>query len=115
MICSGYTKVWELGSKELVELDGARGTTLRVTRGTLWLTQEGDPRDIVLEAGDAYTIESGGLTIIEAQEAATVCVLSHHIDEIHVRHEAKAPSGGFRGWLRSVAEGSLSRRWVPRF
>ncbi len=67
MVCSGYTKVWELASGELVKLDGARGTTLRVTRGTLWLTLERDMRDIVLTAGDAFTIERGGLTLVEAQ------------------------------------------------
>ena len=36
MACDGYTKVWEPLTGELVGLDGARGTTLRVTRGTLW-------------------------------------------------------------------------------
>ncbi len=61
MICAGYTKVWDLAPGELVQLDGARGTTLRVTRGTLWITQERDTRDIVLSAGDAFTIDRGGL------------------------------------------------------
>jgi hypothetical protein len=49
MLCAGYTKVWELAPNELVKLDGARGTTLRVTRGVLWLTLEDDTRDVVLE------------------------------------------------------------------
>ena len=60
MLCAGYTKVWDLASGELVRLDGARGTTLRVTRGTLWITLENDTRDIVLTAGDSYTIDRGG-------------------------------------------------------
>ena len=34
MLCAGYTKVWDLAPDELVRLDGARGTTLRVTSGT---------------------------------------------------------------------------------
>ena len=41
MVCDGYTKVWDLAPGELVRLDGARGTTLRVTRGTLWITLRG--------------------------------------------------------------------------
>jgi Protein of unknown function (DUF2917) len=81
MLCDGYTKVWDLTSGELVRLDGARGTTLRVTRGTLWITLENDTRDIVLAAGDSYTIDRGGLTLIEAQEAAAVCVMAHYLDE----------------------------------
>ena len=68
MACSGYTKVWELTAGELIGLDGARGTTLRVTRGTLWVTLERDTRDVVLSAGDTFTIDRGGLTLIEAQD-----------------------------------------------
>ena len=102
MLCAGYTKVWDLSSGELVRLDGARGTTLRVTRGTLWITLENDPRDIVLTAGDSYTIDRGGLTLIEAQEATAVCVMAHYADE--VRHPAQiAPRRGrFAAWFASA-------------
>ena len=75
MLCAGYTKVWDLSAGELVRLDGARGTTLRVTRGNLWITLENDTRDIVLAAGDSYTIDRGGLTLIEAQEITAVCAM----------------------------------------
>ncbi len=71
MACDGNTKVWELAAREILRLDGARGTTVRVTRGTLWLTLENDPRDIVLTTGDSFTIDRGGLTVIEAQGNAT--------------------------------------------
>jgi len=110
MLCGGYTKVWDLASGELVELDGARGTTLRVTRGTLWLTQERDIRDVMLSAGDVYTIERGGRTIVEALGRATVCVLARHVDEVHV--PAWRPTLGQRvgDWLSSV---STARRFVP--
>jgi len=81
MLCTGYTKVWELAPSELVRLPEARGTTLRVTRGTLWMTLQDDTRDIVLEAGDSYVIDRGGLTLIEAQKASTVCVLGRHVEE----------------------------------
>ena len=102
MLCAGYTKVWDLASGELVRLDGARGTTLRVTRGTLWITLENDTRDIVLTAGDSYTIDRGGLTLIEAQGAAAVCVMAHYVDEVH--HPAvNAPRrGSVATWLASV-------------
>ena len=115
MVCAGYTKVWELASGEHVKLDGARGTTLRVTRGTLWLTQERDTRDIVLSAGDVFTIERGGLTLIGAHRNATVCVLARHVNEVHV--PARRPGAGerLREWLRSVGAADVARRWVPYF
>jgi hypothetical protein len=101
MLCAGYTKVWDLAAGELVRLDGARGTTLRVTRGTLWLTLENDTRDIVLTAGDSYTIDRGGLTLIEAQGASSVCVLARYVDA--VRHPAVAAPRRRRlaAWLAS--------------
>ena len=102
MLCAGYTMVWDLSAGELVRLDGARGTTLRVTRGRLWITQEDDTRDIVLAAGDSYTIDRGGLTLIEAQDAAAVCVMAHYVEE--VRHPAATPRRRNRvaAWLASV-------------
>ena len=106
MLCTGYTKIWELARNELVRLDGARGTTLRVTRGTLWITLENDTRDIVLTAGDSYTIDRGGLTLVEAQSASTVCVLAHHVEESRQRANRPAvnrPAAypGIAGWLGS--------------
>ena len=100
MLCTGYTKVWELAPNQLVKLDEARGTTLRVTRGTLWITLEDDTRDLVLEAGDSYMIDRDGLTLVEAQRASTVCVLEHKAQQTH--HFAdRASRLGFTGWLRS--------------
>ena len=54
----------------LVDIDG---TTLRVTRGSVWITQENDTRDIVLRAGDTWMVERSGLTILEAQRDTTIC------------------------------------------
>ena len=73
-----------------------------MTRGKLWITLENDTRDIVLAAGDSYTIDRGGLTLVEAQDAATVCVMAHYVEEIH--HPATTPPRRNRvvTWLASV-------------
>jgi hypothetical protein len=102
MLCTGYTKVWELTPNEIVRLDGARGTTLRVTSGGLWVTLENDKRDIVLTAGDSYTIDRGGLTLVEAQGKSTVCVLAHHVEETRQPAKSKARPRGVAGWLASI-------------
>jgi hypothetical protein len=113
MVCGGYTKVWDLASGEVVRMDGARGTTLRVTRGTLWLTQERELRDIVLSAGDVFTIERGGVTLVEALDGATVCVLARHVDEVRMRAGRKTLGRRVGDWLHSVAEAGMNRRWAP--
>ena len=114
MVCDGYTKVWDLAPDELVKLDGARGTTLRVTRGTVWITLENDTRDVVLKAGDAFTVDRGGLTLVEAQEQATVCVMGRAIDEVHVRTREPAQQARIANWLRSF-DVARPGRPVPYF
>ena len=114
MVCDGYTKVWDLVPDELVRLDGARGTTLRITRGTVWITLENDTRDVVLNAGDVFTIDRGGLTLVEAQENTTVCVMGRPIDEVHVRGRQPVPEDRAR-WLQSIGAADLNRRFVPYY
>jgi Protein of unknown function (DUF2917) len=50
----------------LHRLDDARGVLVSALTGTLWITQQGDARDIVLEAGDDALIEHDGLTLVTA-------------------------------------------------
>jgi hypothetical protein len=115
MACDGYTKVWDLAPDELVRLDGARGTTLRVTRGVVWITLENDTRDVVLTAGDVFTIDRSGLTLVEAQGRTTVCVMGRPIDEIHVRGRKPALHERAQGWLQSLGITGIDRRIVPYY
>jgi len=85
MLCAGYTKTLDLARGDLVKLDDARGTTLGVARGTLWVTQEHDPRDVVLNAGDVWAVERDGLTLVEAQTGAALCLLGRGAAPAHVR------------------------------
>jgi hypothetical protein len=114
MVCAGYTKVWDLAPDELVRLDGARGVTLRVTRGVVWITLENDTRDVVLTAGDVFTIDRGGLTLIEAQEKTSVCVMGRPIDEVHVPSPQPALEER-AGWLQTIGAEGLGRRFVPYY
>jgi hypothetical protein len=46
-------------------LDGA-GSTVCATEGSVWITEENQPRDIVLQAGNCYRLRQRGLAIINA-------------------------------------------------
>jgi hypothetical protein len=46
-------------------LDGA-GSTVCATEGSVWITEENQPRDIVLQAGGCYRLRQRGLAIINA-------------------------------------------------
>jgi hypothetical protein len=45
-------------------LDHAKGTTIALERGSLWVTLESDPRDIVLTDGMRFEIDRGGRTVL---------------------------------------------------
>ena len=113
MSCDGYTKVWELAPDELIGLDGGRGTTLRVTRGTLWLTFERDTRDVVLTAGDTFTVDRGGLTLIQAHGKTTVCVLARHVQERRILGGRETATARLRRWIWTLANAGLARGWAP--
>ena len=65
-----------LKSGQLHRLKDARGSLVLCLSGTLWLSQEGECRDIVLEAGDEALVEHDGLSILSALRD-TRFVVSH--------------------------------------
>ena len=75
MACFETGTVISLAPREALTLPDIRGATLRVTRGTLWLTEEGGRDDVVLRPGDNWLVESNGDTVVEAQGDVTFCVV----------------------------------------
>ena len=92
MACFESGTVVSLDSREAVTLPGIRGATLRVTQGTLWLTQEGNPNDVVLRAGDNFVVESDGTTVVEAMSAALLCIVGRQADTLRVPARAARKS-----------------------
>ena len=66
MACFNHATIIDLAAREMLQLPDVRGTTLRVTRGTVWITQQNDTQDIVLRAGDNWVVERNGTTLVEA-------------------------------------------------
>jgi hypothetical protein len=113
MSCSANAKVWELATNELIGLDGGRGTTLRVTRGTLWVTLEHDTRDVVLEVGDVFTVDRGGLTLMQAHGETTVCVEAHHVEARRIGAGTEPPAARWRRRFAAIVNAGFARRWAP--
>lgn len=65
----------ELSARHPLRLNDARGTLLRAVQGTLWITLDDDPRDIVLDAGEQFVVDSGArLLALPLSGQATVDV-----------------------------------------
>jgi hypothetical protein len=79
MACFKDGTIIDLTARENLALPDFRGTTLRVTRGSVWITQQDDTQDIVLRAGDTWVVERNGLTLLEAQENSTLCVVGRQV------------------------------------
>jgi hypothetical protein len=99
--------------------DLPRGETLRVAdgkshviavfEGQVWLTQDGDLRDVILEAGDTFAFDSPGVTLVHAFIDARLMVLDAQadslvetIDSVELHRRARA--------LRDAAVGALIAR-----
>jgi hypothetical protein len=73
-----HTGKLQLARHGHVEVIDGRGASVRCLLGALWLTQDGDPRDIVLTPGQSFTLDRDGLAIIFATAEATVALSSAH-------------------------------------
>ena len=100
MACFEAGTIIELSAREAVTLNDVRGSTLRVTRGTLWLTQEDDTNDVILRPGDNWVVERQGATVVEAQEDVVLCVVGRQVEPT----QAAANDASFVDW----------RDWVDR-
>ena len=76
MACFETGTIVRLGAREAITLPDIGGATLRVTRGTLWITQDRTARDTVLRTGDSWAVERDGATVVEAQERATFAIVA---------------------------------------
>lgn len=59
----------------LLALRDAQGTRILCHEGALWVTQEGDIRDIVIGPGDALTLRAPGLTVVTAVQPSRLTLV----------------------------------------
>jgi|SRR5581483_194645 len=67
-----------LAARSLHRIENARGIEVACVRGTAWITQERDGRDIVLSAGDAVVLDRPGVAIAYALQDAMITVGEPH-------------------------------------
>lgn len=89
-----------LEPRHQMSLTDAAGVEVTCLTGRVWLTMEGDLRDVILSPGDAHAIERDGLTLISASAPSLV--------HVHLRRTQTAAwkqrLGRVWKWLASAAE-----------
>jgi len=63
-----------LSKRHVLAVAGTRGVRIRSRRGSVWVTQDGDLRDVVLAAGETLVVERDGALLVQALESAWVSV-----------------------------------------
>lgn len=98
MACLEHGIAFDLAARQTRSLPDIRGAALLVARGRLWITQHNDIRDFVLSAGDCWVADRDGLTVVEAQEDATIVL----------------PDGTARIWAGGAATAARAGGWAER-
>jgi hypothetical protein len=65
---------FDLRQHQIMRFDDATGTDIVCLRGEIWLTQDGDLRDVVLSAGEHFTLDCDGVALVSALRPSSVCV-----------------------------------------
>jgi hypothetical protein len=82
-----------LAARRGLRLKDARGARLRAVQGTLWVTIDNDLRDIVLDPGESFVVDSNRpLVVMPLGECATV----------DVKSAAQAGTGASSSWLQML-------------
>jgi len=81
-----------IAARRGLRLKDARGARVRAVQGTLWITIDNDVRDIVLDPGESFVVDSNRpLVVLPLGECATVDVKS-----------PPSPARRVGGWLRAL-------------
>ena len=64
--------IQEIAKNKVLQIRQALGMTIECLEGSVWVTQDGDTRDVVLDAGHIYKVDRQQRTLIQALDSARV-------------------------------------------
>jgi Protein of unknown function (DUF2917) len=87
-----------LEARRLYALPDAAPVQVRCTQGSLWLTLDDDPRDIILEPGDSFETPGQRRALVYALEPSAFVTRTPRADSRAVR--AAQPDESSPRWMR---------------
>ena len=94
--------------RDVIRLEDAAGTRLRVLGGSVWITQHGDSKDYYLPATGTITLDRPGLALVDALEPTELAIW-RPVPKISV---AAQVARGIARASRTLA-GWIARRFGP--
>jgi len=91
-----------LNKGQLQRIEDGQGSRVLCISGCLWLTQQGSTRDIVLNAGDEFTLSQDGTAIVMALSDSRW---------LHAEAPAHAPQA-VKAYGRSLSAGVRRALWL---
>ena len=82
---------------------------ISLVSGILWLTRDGDRRDVVLESGDDLVLEQSGTVTLQALRGAAVVVLEEGVEPQRPRPEQPSFVKRLTARLARGLEGARTR------
>ena len=63
---------------EQLRIEDGRDLLIHAWQGSLWITQEGDRRDVLLQAGQSFRLDRNGLALVKCWDDAVLALVSPH-------------------------------------
>jgi hypothetical protein len=90
-----------LERKKVMKVAGGIGHTVVCHSGIVWVTQDGDARDILLRAGETFTFDSEGPALLQAFEPGAISI---------VQAKRQARTKGLSEFLRALLSSNRPAR-----
>ena len=89
--------ITKLARGEILRVDRALGQSIAVVQGMLWITQEGDRRDIFLSDGDSFVFSRRGTALAQAvTDTKLLAFVGEAAEVIEPEPESVADTDGHR-------------------
>lgn len=104
----------ELPARQLLTLDHYHEAQVVCVSGQLWVTEAINTRDTLLESGESFVANAGGLVLVEALRDSVLCIgEAARVTRSHARGFSAGPSNLLIAVARSGAP-SKARAWLRR-